>query len=251
MSEAATGLTLTGAEAEVRSVATYLAETKPDGQPRDGKVVVRFSVSGCTELDVCVKGGTCTTCTTWSLGPLKAQGSDVAVALSIRDGNLTQQVWRDGQDENGPITNSWNDFKQPTPAATERVQGVEVVSMYAPGRMSRWRGVYVMCVLRSRGAAIRMSDAAAASVATAPASRKARLLVEVEELLRQLHAEAPRPSFDEACAEDPKTGEPIGIDNGESDDLIDEALDKLPDWDEGWPCDEEYAREGEEDSSGE
>lgn len=84
--------------------------------------------------------------------------------------------------------------------------------------------------------------------------RKERLLVEVEELLRSIHAEEPRPSFDEACAEirscaeDPETGELIGIDNGESDDLIDEAMEKLPDWDEGWPCDKEYAEEeGDED----
>ena len=63
----------------------------------------------------------------------------------------------------------------------------------------------------------------------AGAGRKERLLIEVNELLRSVHVETPRPSFEEACAEiracatDPDTGEYIGIDDGESDDIIDEA----------------------------
>lgn len=86
--------------------------------------------------------------------------------------------------------------------------------------------------------------------------RKGRLLIEVSELLKQLHAENPRPSFDEACGEvrasaaDPDTGEYIGIDNGESDDIIDEAMQHLPEWGEDWPCDAEYADEGEESDEG-
>ena len=82
--------------------------------------------------------------------------------------------------------------------------------------------------------------------------RKERLLLEVDDLLRSIHAEKPRPSFDEACAEirleatDPETGDPIGIDNGESYDITDEAMEKLPEWDEEWSCDEEYAQEGDD-----
>ena len=60
--------------------------------------------------------------------------------------------------------------------------------------------------------------------------RKERLLIEVSEYLKQLHAEEPRPSFDEACAEiraaatDPADGTFIGIDDGESADITDEAM---------------------------
>jgi hypothetical protein len=272
LSEAATGLTLTGAKAEVRSVVTYLTETKPDGQPKDGKVVVRFSVCGCRELDVCVKGGT--SATVYNLRPLNPRGSDVAVALSVLDGELTQQVWSDGRAADGPFSRSWCELKQPTPKVTETIRGVEVVSCYAPGSMASWRGVYVMCVLQSQGTTICMSDAAAASAAAAPAAtpaaaahapvhqhrpqgaltgRKDRLLAVVDDLLRSIHAEEPRPSFDEACAEirscatDPETGDFIGIDNGESDDVIDEAMENLPEWDEDWQCDEDYAEESDED----
>lgn len=85
--------------------------------------------------------------------------------------------------------------------------------------------------------------------------RKERLLVEVSEYLKQLHAEEPRPSFDEACAEiraaatDPEDGTYIGIDNGESDDITDEAMQDLPGWDEDWPCDAEYAGEESDECS--
>ena len=82
--------------------------------------------------------------------------------------------------------------------------------------------------------------------------RKERLLIEVHELLCDMHAETPRQSFDEACAEiracatDPETGDLIGIDDGESDDIIDEAMQSLPEWDEDWPSDENYVEEGED-----
>ena len=268
LSEEITGLTLTGAKAEVRSAITYFTEIKPDGQPKDGDVVVRFTVCGCTELDVSVKGGT--SALTYELGPLNPQGTDMVVALSVLDGKLTQLVSSDGRAVNAPISTPWYELKQPTPNATDTIRGVDVVSSYAPGSMSRWRGVYVMCKLKRRGTTIRMSDAAAPSAAAAPAvaaaavlapahqpqgaamGRKERLLLEVDDLLRSIHAEKPRPSFDEACAEirleatDPETGDPIGIDNGESYDITDEAMEKLPEWDEEWSCDEEYAQEGDD-----
>lgn len=87
--------------------------------------------------------------------------------------------------------------------------------------------------------------------------RKERLLIEVDEILRSIHAERPRPSFEEACAEirydvtDPETGEPIGIDNGESDNIIDGVMENLAEWDEDWPCDNSYAEDDDEDEGDE
>ena len=65
----------------------------------------------------------------------------------------------------------------------------------------------------------------------------------MEDVLRDMHADKPRPSFEAACAEvractfTDETGEEfmLGIDDGESDDVIDEVMEVIladRDWDE-------------------
>jgi len=178
LSEAPTGLTLTGATAKARSIATYLAETNPDGQPEDAEAVVRFSVCGCTEMDVHVTGGGLSSASVVELQSLNPQGSDVVVALSILDGKLTKQVWSDGRAVGKPSSMPWYQLKQPTPEATKTIRGVEVVSRYGPGSAASWRGVYVMCTLQRRGTVIRMSGA---SAATASATTDATALAPVRQ----------------------------------------------------------------------
>lgn len=88
------------------------------------------------------------------------------------------------------------------------------------------------------------------------------LLSQVEDVLRDMHADKPRPSFEAACAEvractfTDETGEEfmLGIDDGESDDVIDEVMEVIladRDWDEAWSSDEDCDEEDEGDNEDE
>ena len=128
------------------------------------------SVCGCTKMDLSVTGGGLSSALVHELESLNPQGSDVVVALSIHDGELTKQVWSDGRAVGEPCSIPWYRLKVPTPEATRSIRGVEVVSRYGPNSVARWRGVYVMCTLQRRGTVIRMSGAVAASAAIASAA---------------------------------------------------------------------------------
>ena len=69
--------------------------------------MVRFSVCGCTEMDVHVTGGGLSSASVVELQSLNPQGSDVVVALSTLDGKLTKQVWSDGRAVGKPSSMPW------------------------------------------------------------------------------------------------------------------------------------------------